>query len=337
MEGMRPTRSGAQPAAAQGRQSGAAATPPQAEQARPRGRLRSALFSGPAPTGAVLLPGAESAAPARPGLAGQGRASRRAEIDPVVAALSRPVTVRRTGTPLTTFHRALAAPIAWVFGLLGFAPGQLSMQSLTVTVLAMATAADGGATHLITGGALVYLGLLLDRADAILAERKGAPGPWTMFLGVAIDRLVELSLIAGLGVIAVQDARHPLGNWLVLPAGWLPIIIVGAGGLWLTRRALEQTAETILLRTHLISTRRLPGPMALARHGPVRPLIGSLIGRDETIVLCAVGIALGQISATAVALLAIQAIGVVEAIIVFHMRLREPEIEASRVLGPDYP
>jgi len=268
---------------------------------------------------------------------GSVKANRKAELDPVVAAMMPPRQNSRIGTPLSGFNRALATPIAKLFGVLGFAPGQLSIQSLTVTVLAMATAADGLPGHLLAGAAMVYVALLLDRADTVLAERKGTPGPWTLFLGVVADRLVELALVTGLAVLAVRGIEHPLAPWLVLPGPGLPILVAAAGGTWLVRRGVEQTAETLLLRTHLIATRRLPGPMAVARTRPVRPLIGAIVGRDESIVIFAAGIALGQIAVAAVALLIAQGLGLIEAIVLFHLRLREPEVEASRMLGPGYP
>lgn len=320
----------------EGRPAAAAPAPARPAEARPRSRLHAAFFPA-APLADIVLPGAESAAPAKSYSENGTKAGRKAGIDPVVAALNRSRIAPRTGTPLASFHRALATPIAKLFGVLGFAPGQLSIQSLTVTILAIATMADGAFAHVLAGTAMLYAALLLDRADAILAERKGAPGPWTLFLGVVADRLVELSLLVGLGILAVRGMDHPLTPWLDLPADWIPILAMAACATWLVRLAVDQTAETLLLRTHLISTRRLPGPMALARHGPVRPVLGSLFGRDETIAACAVGLALGQVAVTILVVLAAQALALVEAVVVFHMRLREPEIEASRLLGPGYP
>ncbi|MES2156105.1 MAG: hypothetical protein V4510_13305 [bacterium] len=329
---MRATHSAANPAAASGRPTAHA---PSGATAKPR-RLRTSLF-GASAAADVILPGADFAAPARMPQQAGGRANRREPIDPVVAALNRPRTVARTMTPIAAFHRALASPIAKLFGVLGFAPGQLSIQSLTVTVLGVATMADGLFVHVLAGAAMVYAGLLLDRADLLLAERKGAPGPWTLFLGVVVDRLVELTILVGLGILAVRGLHHPLAPWVVLPVYWLPIVAVAVAATWLVRRAVEQTAETLLLRTHLLTTRRLPGPMAVARHGPIRPFIASIAGRDEMVTVAAVGLALGQLALTLIVVLCAQAIALVEAVVVFHLRLREPEAEASRVLGPDYP
>src|SRR5438105_11493032 len=56
-------------------------------------------------------------------------------------------------SPLAAVNRALARPIAFLFGILGFAPGQLSIQSFTLTVAALATMADGQWLHLLTGAA----------------------------------------------------------------------------------------------------------------------------------------------------------------------------------------
>ncbi len=334
---MRATHSVAQPASPKARPEPAAPTPARPTETKPQRRSGWPFFASGNPAQDVVLPGADVAAPAKPFLGQQSKASRKVDVDPVVAQMMKPRQVTRVGTPLSGLHRAIATPIAKLFGVLGFAPGQLSIQSLTVTILAMATAADGALGHLILGGGLVYLGLLLDRADAILAESKGTPAPWTLFLGVVADRLVELCLIVGLTFLAVRGVEHPLSAWLVLPVGWLPILVITAGGTWLARRLVDQSAETLLLRTHLIATRRLPGPMTVARSAPARPFFGALFGRDEMIAVCALGIALGQLAVTAIVMVTAQAIGLVEAIVLFHLRLKEPEPEASRILGPGYP
>jgi hypothetical protein len=297
-------------------------------------RRKGRLFSRAAAPG-LVLPGSDVAAPARPVLS--SRAAKREPVDPVVAQMTKSRPRTRIGTPLSSFHRALATPIAALFGVLGFAPGQLSIQSLTFTILGLVTAVDGQFAHMLAGGAMVYLGLLVDRADLVLTERRGSPGAWTMFLGLVTDRLVEVSLMIGLGILAVRGVEHPILPWMVLPRGVAPILAVAAGAAWLGRRAIEQAAETMLLRAHLLETRRLPGPNSVQRHGPIRPYFGRLLGRDELVVVCALGLALGQVGLAILVVLAAQAVLFLEALVLFHMRLRDPEGEASRVLGPVYP
>src|SRR5690348_12045762 len=110
-----------------------------------RVRRRGSLFArAPQP----VLPGAESAGPARPVTAGL-LSAKRLDVDPVVAQMTKTRQPRRTTTPLAAFHRALCMPAAKLFGVLGFAPGQLSIQSVTFTVLGLATAADGYFPHLL--------------------------------------------------------------------------------------------------------------------------------------------------------------------------------------------
>lgn len=306
------------------------AAPLPANVAKRKGRL----FSRAAAPG-LVLPGSDVAAPARPALS--SRAGKREAVDPVVAQMTKARPRTRIGTPLSSFHRALATPIAGLFAVLGFAPGQLSIQSLTFTILGLVTAVDGQFGHMLAGGAMVYLGLLVDRADLVLTERRGSPGAWTMFLGLVTDRLVEISLMVGLGILAVRGIEHPILPWMVLPEGWAPILAVAAGAAWLGRRAIEQAAETMLLRTHLLETRRLPGPNSVQRNAPARAYFGQLLGRDELVVICALGIALGQAGLAILVLLAAQVLLFLEALVLFHLRLRDPEGEASRVLGPDYP
>jgi hypothetical protein len=240
-------------------------------------------------------------------------------------------------SPLTRVNRALARPIAFLFTLLGFAPGQLSIQSFTLTVAALATMADGQWPHLLTGALLVYVGLLFDRADLLIAERKGRPSPWTQFLGVAVDRLIEVAIVVALGVLTVRGVKgSPVPHLTPLTDGWILVVCAATAGLWMARRALESHAETMLLRTHLLTMRRLPGPSAMPRHRVAQPVIARLAGRDESILLWCVGVAFGQLDLTLILLCVAQLVCVVEALVLFNLRLRDPEVEASRILGPEY-
>ncbi|MEA3144282.1 MAG: hypothetical protein QOG31_1606 [Thermoplasmata archaeon] len=241
-------------------------------------------------------------------------------------------------SPLAAINRALARPIAFLFGVLGFAPGQLSIQSFTLTVAALATMADGQWPHLLTGAGIVYLGLLFDRADLLIAEKKGRPAPWTQFLGLAVDRLIEVAIVVALGVLTVRGVKgSPIPHLAPLSDGWILVVCAATAGLWMARRALENHAETLLLRTHLLTMRRLPGPSAIPRHRVAQPVIARLAGRDESILLWCIGVAFAQLDLTLLVLCVLQILCVLEALVLFNLRLRDPEVEASRILGPEYP
>jgi phosphatidylglycerophosphate synthase len=245
---------------------------------------------------------------------------------------------QRQPSPLTRLNAILARPLASFFLLLGIAPGQLSLQSFTVTAIGLVRMADGAWVHLATGAAIVYLGLLLDRADAIVAQRKGRPPAWGVFLGTAVDRMVEVALAATLGLLAVRGVTGlPLPVPDLLGHSWTLVLACGLAGLMMAVRALGAHSEVMLLRIHLLSTRRLPGPSAIPRSRPAQAVVERLAGRDETIALWCLGVALGQLELTILLLLALQAALLVERLVLFRLRLRDPEPEASRVLGPDYP
>ncbi|HUR61387.1 MAG TPA: hypothetical protein VM286_03365 [Candidatus Thermoplasmatota archaeon] len=240
-------------------------------------------------------------------------------------------------SPLTLLNRALAAPIAFLFGILGFAPGQLSIQSFTLTAAALFTMADGTWPHLMAGAAMVYLGLLFDRADLLIAEKRGRPSPWTQFLGVTVDRLIEVALVVALGVLTVRGVTgSPIPPLALLTDGWTLVVCAATAGLWMARKALETHAETLLLRTHLLTMRRLPGPSAIPRHRVAQPVIGRLAGRDESVLAWCLGVALSQLDVTLLLLGSLQLLALIEGVVLFNLRLRDPEVEASRILGPDY-
>jgi hypothetical protein len=77
--------------------------------------------------------------------------------------------------------------------------------------------------------------------------------------------------------------------------------------------------------------------MALPRHAPGQPVVGAWIGRDELVLAWCVGVAIGQLEVTAMAIAAALLALVLEDTVLFRMHLRDPEVVASRVLGPDYP
>lgn len=238
-------------------------------------------------------------------------------------------------TPVERLNRLLARPIAAVFIVLGFPP---SVQSLWITTLGVVYMWDGVWSHVAEGAGLVYLGLVFDRAENLITERKGRPPAWSQFFGLAIDRLAEAVLVVGLAVTAGHgDLGGPIPEWAPFDGPVLLGLMAAAAALLMVLRALQTHSEILLLRLHLLQTRRLPGPAIVARGRQARPVWGAVFGRDEAILLACVGLALGQAQATILLLAAAFFIGVVESLVLFRLRLREPEPEASRLLGPDYP
>lgn len=239
-------------------------------------------------------------------------------------------------SPVRRFNTALAHPIAAFFRALGFAPGQLSVQSLTVTIVGLSLMADGVWLHMVQGAGIAYLGLLLDRADDLVA-RNARPSAWTLFLGQAVDRLVEISLIVGLGIVTVRGVSGGPPQLAVLSPSWVLVLATATAGLLMVVRALDAYSDLHLLRHHLLTTRRLPGPSAIPRKPPVHAIIEPLAGRDETILLWCAGVLLGQVEITLIVMAATQALLLVERVVIFRLRLRDPEMDASRVLALESP
>ncbi len=244
----------------------------------------------------------------------------------------------RVPTPLARANRMLAQPIAALFLLLGVAPGQLSLQSLTLTLVGLLRMADGTWSHVVLGAGLVYLGLLADRADLLIMERKGRPSAWTAFLGLAVDRLVEVAVLVGLGVLTVLGVQgSPLPHLELLPPVWTLVVCAAAIGFLLATKALEATGETLLLRAHLLTTRRLPGTATLSTRQPARSALAIVAGRDETILLSCLSALTAQVDVGLLVILALQFLSFVEQLVLFRLRLRDAESEAGRILGPDFP
>ncbi|MFO1533410.1 MAG: hypothetical protein ABR562_06920 [Thermoplasmatota archaeon] len=249
---------------------------------------------------------------------------------PSAAQAARPIR----GTPLAAFHRQVARPIAALFMALGVPP---SLQSLGLTFLGVAALAGDRWVLRAEGAGLVYLGFLLDRAEAVIWERKGRPPPWNLYLAAAIDHLQDAALYVGLAVASLRPMVDARWVWQPFAPATFLALCAAAVALFLLVRLLETLGSAMLLRQHLLATRRLPGPSALPRHGPVHPVVGRVLGRDEMVLGWCVGVALAQVQLTLVALVSAQVLLFVEAIALFRLRLRDPEVEASRVLGPEYP
>jgi hypothetical protein len=237
-------------------------------------------------------------------------------------------------TPLYAFHRALARPVASLFMALGVPP---SIQSLTLTILGVVFIASDRWVHIAQGAGLVYLGFILDRTEGIIWDKKGRPDAWGLYLAHTIDLVQDAALFVGIAIAAstpVIDAPFPA--WEPLARPLFVSLSAAAVALFLLARTVATTGSTLLLRQHLLATRRLPGPMALASREP-RPFLRRHFGRDELVVVWCLGVLLGQPQATLLLLASLEALLIVESLVLFRRRMKAPEGEAGRVLGPDFP
>ena len=237
-------------------------------------------------------------------------------------------------------NTALARPLARLFGMLGFSAGQLSFQSLTVTVVGLLRLASGDWDHVVQGTLIVYGGLLLDRADHLLAEAKGRPPSWGLFLGLVVDRLVEVGLLVGLAALlanGISDVPSGLDHaWAPLSIRWSLVLAVLTLATMLMWRLAGAYADVLYLRTHLLVVRRLPGPSILRRPEGVERL-NRLFDRDLLILVWLAGLVLMQLQLTLVLILAAHLAALVETMALYWQRRRDPEPQASRILGRDYP
>jgi phosphatidylglycerophosphate synthase len=233
----------------------------------------------------------------------------------------------------------LARPIAALFGALGIAPGQLSLQSLTVTLVGLLRLSTGDWSHLVQGALIVYGGMLLDRADQILAAEKGSPSAWGLFLGLMVDRLVEAGLVIGLAVLAavgVHDAPAGLRPWEFVPPAWAVVLAVAAVSAMLCARLVGAYADLLALRTHLLVIRRLPGPSAIPRRPQGVERLNRIFDRDLLVLVWVVGVVLAQVQLTLALVLLAHLAALAESVALFWSRRRDPEPQASRILGRDY-
>jgi hypothetical protein len=101
-------------------------------------------------------------------------------------------------------------------------------------------------------------------------------------------------------------------------------------------KALGAYSDLHILRQHLLSSRRLPGPSAIPRSRPALAVVEPLAGRDETIALWCLGVVLGQLDLLLLGLVTVQSLLLVERLVLFRLRLKDPEVDASRVLNSDF-
>ncbi|HUR24763.1 MAG TPA: hypothetical protein VM327_01965 [Candidatus Thermoplasmatota archaeon] len=238
-------------------------------------------------------------------------------------------------------NAVLARPLAAFFGLVGVSPGLLSLQSLWLSLVGLLRMASGEWTHVAQGALIVYAGLLLDRADHLLAESKGKPQAWGVYLGLLVDRLVEAALVIALGVllaVGIHDAPGALPDaWEFLPNASALVMAVGAMAVMLLWRLAGAYADVLYLRTHLLVIRRLPGPSIIPRKKQGVERLNRLFDRDLLVLAWFVGVVLAQIQLTLAVIVLAHVAALGESVVLFWHRRKDPEPQASRILGREYP
>lgn len=242
----------------------------------------------------------------------------------------RPRPERTPHSPLWHLNTALARPVAALFALLGVAPGQLSLQSVTLTAVGLLRAAGGDWTHLMQGALIVYGALIVDRADDLLADRGGKPvTAWSRYLGLMADRLIEVALVASLAWLTVTS---DVAAWPLSPPTFVIVAVCVIAAMLLARLAATY-GDLLVLRMHLASARRLPGPSAIPRTEQAAPLLSRVLDRDFFVAVWTVGVILTQVQVTAFILLGAQILVLMEGFVLFWSRRKDPEPHAAYVLA----
>jgi hypothetical protein len=96
-------------------------------------------------------------------------------------------------------------------------------------------------------------------------------------------------------------------------------------------------ADVLYLRTHLLTIRRLPGPSIIPRKHQGVERLTRLFDRDLLILAWLVGVAFAQVQLTLAVILLAHVGALAESIVLFWHRRKDPEPQASRILGRDYP
>jgi hypothetical protein len=241
----------------------------------------------------------------------------------------RPRPQRAPHSPLWHLNALLARPLAAVFGLLGVAPGQLSLQSVTLTAVGLLRAAGGDWPQLVQGALIVYAGLLLDRADDLLATEGRPVTAWGRFLGLMSDRLIEVALVVALAWFALATDA---GTWPLSTPQFMIVVAALLASMLLARLAATY-GDLLILRMQLASTRRLPGPSAIPREPQAAALVSRLLDRDLFVTVWVVGVMLRQVQVAAIVLLAAQVLVFLEGFVLFWSRRKDPEPHAAHVLA----
>jgi phosphatidylglycerophosphate synthase len=241
----------------------------------------------------------------------------------------------RRGYGLAHAYSRAARPLSWALWRLGLHPDAVSLLSLLCSAAGLVLASGWGLTWIAVGAGilLVQLGLLLDHADGQVARRRGGGTVWGMYLDAFFDRLIEVGIVAAALGLAWSPVEGP--GWLVppwaplsgLPLALLAIATLGAVLLW---RVLCASTDLLYLRTHILKRESIPAPRAA--DGGVR-LVPT---RDWVILAWSFGSLAMQPQATLVALGVLHLLACLAKALLFKRRIRDPEPDAARILGPDY-
>ena len=241
----------------------------------------------------------------------------------------RPRPPRPQHSPLWHLNTALAQPVAALFALLGVAPGQLSLQSVTLTAVGLLRATQGTWSHLVQGALIVYAALIVDRADDVLAEKGKSVTAWGRYLGLMSDRLIEVALVSALAWLTVTS---DVAAWPLSPSSFVIVALCVIAAMLLARLATTY-GDLLVLRMHLASARRLPGPSAIPRQEQAVPLLSRFLDRDFFVLAWVVGVATRQVQVAAFVLLGAQVLVLLEGFVLFWSRRKDPEPHAAHVLS----
>lgn len=234
---------------------------------------------------------------------------------------------------LAAAYSRMAKPVSFVLWKAGFHQDVVSLLSLGVSLAGLWLAATMTWRGLAAGVLLVQLGLLLDHADGQVARRRGAGSAWGAYLDAFIDRIVE----SGLVLAALAAAWAPVTDapsWLPMP--WAPLAglelalaaSVALAGV-LMWRVLCGSSDVIYLRTHILKSGVIP-------ESKYRTKPGLVPTRDWVILAWSALMLAAQPQAALLVIGALHWLATLAKAVLFRKRIKDPEGDAARILGPDY-
>jgi phosphatidylglycerophosphate synthase len=141
----------------------------------------------------------------------------------------------------TWIHR-LVRPLVEPLANSSVTPNHVTTLRLIFGLLASAACMVGGQIWLSIGGALFVIGLLLDRADGILARLSGKMSRFGHRYDLVSDAISNAMIFVGLGV-GLRDG--PLGWWTALLGAMAGLAVVAILGMvvWAEGQEGERAAE----------------------------------------------------------------------------------------------
>jgi hypothetical protein len=161
-----------------------------------------------------------------------------------------------------------------------------------------------------------------------------------MYLDMAIDRVVEVGIVVATAIAALHGVSGrpdwlPVA-WEPLETGWFLVACGATIGVMMLWRFLTAYNDLLYLRTHILQTGRAPGPTVVAKGLVRRPLVPWVFNRDWILLIWVVGVVAGQLQATVLLLALLHVLVSIEKMVVFAVRHKDPEGDASRIMGKDY-